>query len=71
MFFHQRVFLRRQARGFAENCVGNPHFADVVQERGNFEIAERVLVETELFDDVQRPFKRQTCAAPRDFPPLI
>jgi len=39
-FFINAVFVRIKASRLAENRIGNAHFADVVQERGNFQVLQ-------------------------------
>jgi len=55
---HQRVFFVVEFRGFAQDGVGYPDFADVVQQRGYFQILEHRLVETELLADAETPLSQ-------------
>ena len=58
MFFHQGVFVRIEAIGFAENGIGDTHFADVVKERGHFEILKFGFLQAEFLADAHAPFRQ-------------
>src|SRR3989442_7516598 len=56
MLLHQGVFLRVELRWLAQNRIRNPHFADVMQERGNFQILKLFLLEAEFLAHTHAPF---------------
>src|SRR5258708_9563522 len=58
VFFHQGVFVRIEAVGFAEDCIGDANFTDVVKERGHFEILKFGFLQAEFLADAHAPFRK-------------
>ena len=56
VFFHERVFLRIELLGFAEDGIRDAYFADVVQEGGNLEILKLGLFQAQFLSDAHTPF---------------
>ena len=57
VLFHEVVFIRVEAPGLAEDGVRNAHFADIVKERGHFEILKLGFLKAEFLADTHSPFR--------------
>ena len=57
VFFHERVFLRIEALGLAEDGIRDAYLADVMQERGNLEILKVGFFQAQFLSDAHTPFR--------------
>src|SRR5882724_618112 len=58
MLFHQGVFVGVETAWFAQDCIRDADFADVVQESGNFEVLQLGFFEAEFLADAHTPFRK-------------
>ena len=58
VFFHERELFRVERLRLAENGIRDAHFADVVQERGNFEILKFGFFQAQFPSDAHTPFRQ-------------
>src|SRR5216684_2469966 len=58
MFFHERILFGVETSGLAEDGIRDTYFADVVQERGNFEILKLGFFEAQFLADAHTPFRQ-------------
>jgi hypothetical protein len=55
MLLHQLVFFGRQLAGLVEDGVGNSHFADVMEQRGDLQVRLVALAQPKFSSHVQGP----------------
>ena len=58
MLFHEGVFVVGEAGGLIEDGVGNADFSDVVEEGGDLDIGEGIVVEAEFAGNVKSPLRK-------------
>src|SRR5882757_611225 len=58
MLLHQRVFVGFQFSGLSEDGVGNANFSDIVKQRGNLQVLQHRLFESEFLADAHAPFRQ-------------